>query len=227
MLSFNIPSNRVYLFDSKLDGGYQTNIISGREKLFGGATSLPLRPRIVGNEEAIVPLIGGVSKAENESKYHAYICVNSLGQPLQSKIWNKKIFLCATPSAASKKIFNTWIRLTKQTKNRFYNSNLFKIPKQLHDYLSDKKYDSFRDAYLNAFEKIDDDVLSKQLLIRITAAGKNTSIRNYIVKYIPNTSPNMLEVTKRIVLIANTEILKNTDQRPSHIYDLEHEIHSY
>jgi len=160
--------------------------------IVGGVTNIPAQPRIVGAENAI--LVGGSTIIADANKY--YVAVGASGMPLNLKT-RKNIFQAPSPSVAATKFFNSWWKSTGQG-----------------------PCSSTSSSYDEAFANIRKSQLEKEVLVRVAEVG-GKSVRAYIVKYVPNTKPNALELKNKIVCTSRATLLDSRSVRPSSVIDLE------
>jgi hypothetical protein len=157
-----------------------------------GGTNMPAQPRIVGAESAI--LVGGSTIVADVNKY--YVAVGASGMPLNLKT-RKNIFQASAPSVAATKFFNSWWKSTSQGPCSTSSA-----------------------SYEEAFANISRTQLSKELLVRVAEVG-GKSVRTYIVKYVPNTKPNALEIKNKIVCTSKATLLDSKSPRPASVIELE------
>jgi hypothetical protein len=125
--------------------------------------------------------------------------VGTSGLPLQFKA-RKNIFQASSPSDAAKKFFNSWWKSTEQ-------GPCSSAPKTA----------TFEDAFAN----INAEQLEKKMLVRIAEVGASKMVRNYIVNYVPNPRPNLMERQQRIVCKSRAIPLSAGEKRPDNTIDLE------
>lgn len=138
-------------------------------------------------------LVGGAATSADANKY--YIAVGATGAPLKFKN-RKNIFQASSPSVAAQKFFNSWWKSSGQGAC------------------------SSGSSFDEAFKNIQREQLEKELLVRVVEVG-GRSVRNYIVKYVPNMKPNRLERETKIVCTSKATLLTSLSVRAPNIYELE------
>ena len=211
MISFTVPSSRVYTF--------------GNERtLAGGSTALPSRPRIARNETAQVP-VGGLNCLDvSNSNSKLYVVVTAAGVPvLTGSPPRQKTYEACTPSQAAIKAFYAGWRHTEQGRVAGSDPNAnTPVPSELLVRLQELPVSQEdRDSFLSEWQTVSDAQLSKTLLVRLAQAGGSTAVRNYLVSYERNTKPNKLEVERGIVVNARAQLVSSTDLRRDGVWDLE------
>ena len=220
---FHVPLERIYFLDKNskhlLGGATFVNALV----LQGGASILPAQPRVQGREEIIVGLHTVV---EDPKKKHYFVC-DILGTPIDGGRYK---YSASTPSAAAVKAFYAWWRTSKQGDKCVDPSSVeFKmsaVPDELVKHLetvdSSKVTREQKKEYVKQFLCIDKEKISREIIIRIGAAGKHGSIRFYVVSYKPNLKPNTLEIINRMVVIASASLLKSDSTLPTHAVEFQH-----
>ncbi len=224
-----IPRERVYFLDEhskNLLGGatYKSAIAESKDLLggasgsrptgpsgipngiqvSGGSTILPAQPRQEGREEIIV----GLTKVSEETKKKHYLVVNSMGVPLKQGAYD---YTAHSPSAAAVKAFYAWWRTSKQgdkcVDKSLVSMRMSAVPPQLtqyiHDFDTSKATAEQKKEYVKQFLCIDEEKISREIIIRIGVAGKGGSVRFYRVSYKPNLKPNALEIINKMVVMAS------------------------
>ena len=156
-----------------------------------GGTNIPAQPRVAGAESAI--LVGGSSIVADSKKY--YVAVGASGSRLEFKS-RKNVFEASSPSAAAQKFFNSWWKSTNQGPC------------------------SHGPTYEEAFRNISQSQLQKELLVRVAEVGGKT-VRAYLVKYVPNLKPNVLETKNKIVCTSKATPLTSLSLKPAGAIELE------
>jgi hypothetical protein len=211
MISFTVPSSRVYTF-------------ANERPLAGGSMAMPSRPRVSGNDTALVP-VGGLNCLDtSNSSSKLYVVVTSAGVPvLTGSPPRQKTYEACTPSQAAIKAFYAWWRHTEQ--GRVANSDASAdtpVPLELSARLEELDVSqNDREAFLADWKTVSDRQLAKTLLVRLAAAGGSTAVRNYLVSYERNIKPNKLEVSRGIVVNARARLIAPSDLRREGVWDLE------